>query len=54
MDLPGTAVPGLPVRELPPSLSVLVMARVEWELRVSLSEALTAEASDAEAVASFT
>ena len=49
--MPGTAVPTVEVTEDPPSLSVLVMARVAWAVRVSVSVAVTVEASVAEAVA---
>ena len=40
-DVPGTAVPVAPVTEEPPSLSVLVMARVAWAPRLSVSVAET-------------
>ena len=51
IDVPGTAVPLVEVTDEPPSLSVLVMARVAWGLRLSVSVAVTVEASVAEAVA---
>jgi hypothetical protein len=47
MEVPGTAEPTVEVTEDPPSLSVLVMARVAWVLRLSVSVAVTVEASEA-------
>jgi hypothetical protein len=54
IDVPGTAEPVECVTDEPPSLSVLVTARLAWELRVSVSVALTVGASVAEAAAVFT
>jgi len=54
IDVPGTAEPTALVREDPPSLSVLVTAKVAWELSESVSVAVTDAASVAEAVAVFT
>ena len=53
IEVPGTAVPTAFVKEEPPSLSVLVMDRLAWELRESVSVAPTVEASGAEAMAVF-
>ena len=50
-EVPGTAVPVVPVTDEPPSLSVLVMARVAFGPRVSVSVAVTVVASEAVAVA---
>ena len=49
--MPGTAEPTAEVTEDPWSLSVLVMARVAWGLKVSESVAVTVVASDADAEA---
>jgi hypothetical protein len=45
IEVPGTAEPTAFEAEDPPSLSVLVMVRVAWAFRVSVSVAETAEAS---------
>jgi hypothetical protein len=53
MEVPGTAEPTVGVIEDPWSLSVLVMVRLAWALKVSESVAVTEVASEAEAVAVF-
>ena len=54
IEVPGTDVPTAFVTEEPRSLSVLVMDRLAWAFRVSVSVALTVEASEADAEALFT
>ena len=49
--MPGTTRPTAFVTEEPPPLSVFEMARVAWKAKVSVSVALTDDASEAEAVA---
>jgi len=51
--VPGTALPVVGGTEDPPSLSVFVMANVALALRVSVSVALTVEASEAPVEAVF-
>src|ERR1700722_11416169 len=51
MEVPGVAEPTFGVTEDPWSLSVLVMPRIAWAVRLSESVAVTVEASAAEAVA---
>ena len=53
IDVPATAEPTLEVADEPPSVSVLVMAKVALGLSVSVSVAVTVEESAAEAVTVF-